>query len=127
LIDSLLLAYYHQLRINGWIGGLAWNIESEFFGNDGPRAKLNAKLGYRPNGLEVQDLLARLGEDLLPLLDRSNRLMMRNLRALRDPRQRPAASVSIASVGQVNVGGQQVNVAETADARPRRRRDDGEH
>jgi hypothetical protein len=114
LIDSLLLAYYHQLRINGWIGGLAWQIESEFFGDEGPRAKLNAKLGYKVSGLEVQDLLARLGEDLLPLLDRCNRLLNRNLRALRDPRQRPAASVSIASVGQVNVGAQQVNVAESA-------------
>src|SRR5689334_2702415 len=39
LVDSALLAYYHQLRINGWIGGLAWHIEAEFFGSEGPRAK----------------------------------------------------------------------------------------
>jgi hypothetical protein len=112
LIDSLLLAYYHQLRINGWIGGLAWHVESEFFGSEGPRAKLRQKHGYQVDGLQVEDLLSRIGEQLLPLLDRCNRLLIRNLRALRDPRQRAAANVSIASVGQVNVGTQQVNVVE---------------
>jgi hypothetical protein len=112
LIDSLLLAYYHQLRINGWIGGLASLIEAEFFGTDGPRAKLRKQHGYQVDGLKVEDTLARLGEQLLPLLDRCNRLMHRNLRALRDPRQRPAASLNIGSVRQVNVGAQQVNVAE---------------
>jgi hypothetical protein len=127
LIDSLLLAYYHQLRINGWIGGLAWHVEAEFFGHEGPRAKLRKEHGYQVDGLKVEDTIIRLGEQLLPLLDRCNRLMLRSLRALRDPRQRPAASVSIASVGQVNVGAQQLNVAESGDARPRKRGDDGEH
>jgi hypothetical protein len=51
----------------------------------------------------------------LPLLDRLNRLMLRNLRALRDPRQRPAANVTIGAAGQVNVGAQQVNVAKASD------------
>jgi hypothetical protein len=112
LIDSVLTAYYHQLRINGWVGNFASLIEAEFFGEEGPRAKLRERYGYQVEGLKVEDFIHRVGEELLPLLDRCNRLMMRNLRALRDPRQRPAASVSIASVGQVNVGAQQVNVAE---------------
>jgi hypothetical protein len=116
LIDSLLIAYYHQLRINGWIGNFAYLIEAEFFGEEGPRAKLRQKHGYQVEGLKVEDMIHRIGEELLPLLDRCSRLMLRNLRALRDPRQRPAASVSIASVGQVNVGAQQLNVAETASA-----------
>ncbi len=51
---------------------------------------------------------------MLPLMDRCNRLMLRNLRALRDPRQRPTASVTIGAASQVNVGSQQVNVAEAA-------------
>jgi hypothetical protein len=119
LIDSALLAFYHQLRINGWIGDLASHIESEFFGKEGPGAKLREKHGYQVEGLKVEDILARLGEQLLPLLDRCNRLMHRNLRALRDPRQRPAASLSIGSVKQVNVGAQQVNVADAPDSEPR--------
>jgi hypothetical protein len=127
LIDSILTAYYHQLRINGWVGNFASLIESEFFGEEGPRAKLRQKHGYQVDGLKVEDYIHRVGEELLPLLDRCHRLMLRSLRALRDPRQRPAASVSIASVGQVNVGAQQLNVAETADASPHKRGDDGEH
>ena len=114
LIDLLLIAYYHQLRINGWVGNFASLIEAEFFGEEGPSAKLRRKHGYQVEGLKVEDFIHRVGEELLPLLDRCNRLMIRNLRALRDPRQRPAASVSIASVGQVNVGAQQVNVAKAA-------------
>ncbi|SRR5712692_786197 len=119
LIDSLLLAYYHQLRINGWIGGLAWHVEAEFFGHEGPRAKLRKQHGYQVDGLHVEDLITRIGEQLLPLLDRCNRLMHRNLRALRDPRQRPPASLSIGSVAQVNVGAQQVNVADGPGGEPR--------
>jgi hypothetical protein len=119
LIDSLLLAYYHQLRITGWVGNLAWYLESEFFGSEGPRAKLRQKHGYQVDGLHVEDLIKRLSEQLLPLLDRCNRLMHRNLRALRDPRQRPAANLSIGSVGQVNVGQQQVNLAGAPDSEPR--------
>jgi hypothetical protein len=34
LIDSVVLAYYHQLRINGWIGDLSIWLEREFFGHD---------------------------------------------------------------------------------------------
>jgi hypothetical protein len=112
LVDTALLAYYHQLRINGWIGNFAILLESDAFGLEGPRAKLREKYGYQVEGLKVEETIARIGEQLLPLLDRCNRLLIRNLRALRDPRQRPAASVSIGSVGQVNVGAQQVNVTE---------------
>jgi len=119
LIDSLLLAYYHQLRITAWVGDLAWHIEAEFFGNEGPRAKLRQQYGCQVDGLQVETLLVRLGEQLLPLLDRCNRLLHRNLRALRDPRQRPAASVNIGNVGQVNVGGQQVNLSDAPGAEPR--------
>src|SRR3954469_19665075 len=35
LIDVAILSYYHTLRINGWIGNLQGQVESEFFGTDG--------------------------------------------------------------------------------------------
>ena len=41
LIDSAVLAYYHQLRINGWIGNFSAFLESEFFGHE---KTLTAKL-----------------------------------------------------------------------------------
>ena len=55
--------------------------------------------------------MERLSEQLLPLLDRSNRMLLRNLKALRTLKQPPPPSVSIGQAAQVNVGQQQVNVA----------------
>ena len=120
LIDSALIAWYHTLRINGWVGNFTLLVEHEFFQLEGPTAKLRKRYGYGVEALKAEDTVMRLGEQLLPLLDRLNRLMLRNLRALRDPRQRAAASVTIAAAGQVNVGAQQVNVAEAdePDVRP---------
>jgi hypothetical protein len=118
LIDSALIAWYHTLRINGWVGNFALLIEHEFFQMDGPTAKLRDRYGSRVESFKAEDMVQRIGEQLLPLLDRLNRLMLRNLRALRDPRQRPAANVTIGAAGQVNVGAQQLNVAETAGGEP---------
>ncbi len=114
LLDIALIAYYHQLRLTGWIGNFASLVEADAFGLEGPQAKLRQKYGYQVDGLKIEDTIARIGEQLLPLMDRCNRLMLRNLRALRDPRQRPTASVTIGAASQVNVGSQQVNVAEAA-------------
>ena len=47
----------------------------------------------------------------MPLLDRSNRILLRNLKALRALREGPVPSVSIGSAGQVNVAAEQVNTA----------------
>ena len=50
----------------------------------------------------------------MPLLDRSNRMLLRHLKALKALREGPIPSVSIGSTGQVNVAGEQVNTATTA-------------
>ncbi len=116
MIDTVLLSYAHMLRINGWVGNLAVAAEGEFFGPASLTAKLGRQYGRDSTirGLRVEDLVQRLTEQLMPLLDRSNRIMLRNLKALREHRRAPAPSVSIAQAKQVNVGGQQVNVAEDA-------------
>ena len=118
LIDSVLIAWHHILRINGWVGNFALLIEHEFFGMEGPTAKLRDRYGSSIKSFTGEEMVQRVGEQLLPLLDRLNRLMLRNLRALRDPRQRPAPSVTIGAAGQVNVGTEQVNLAETAGCEP---------
>ena len=114
MIDSALLAYCHQLRISGWIGNLAVAAEGELFGTASLTAKVEGQ--YGPNatvrGLRAEELAERLSEQLMPLLDRSNRIMLRNLKALKEHRRAPAPSVSINQARQVNVGGRQVNVAE---------------
>ena len=49
-------------------------------------------------------------EQAMAMGDRFNRIFLRTLRALRDLR-RYAPTVVVQNAGQVNVGGQQVNVA----------------
>jgi hypothetical protein len=49
-------------------------------------------------------------EQAAGMVDRFNRIFLRTLRALRDLRRLPPA-VIVAKADQVNVGGQQVNVA----------------
>jgi hypothetical protein len=117
LVDSAVLAYYQQLRVNGWLGDLAQLVEAEFFRKEPPTARLEAHYGAgRVRGLQVEEAVGRMAERLMPLLDRSNRMLIRNLKALRAMRQGPAPSVSIGSAAQVNVAGQQLNAA--TDARP---------
>jgi hypothetical protein len=129
LIDSAVLAFYHQLRINGWIGDLAAQVEFEFFRSDSPTAKLKAEYGAGAatiRGLKVEELVRRLAEQLMPLLDRSNRMLLRNLKALKALREAAGPSVSIGSVGQVNVAANQINAggggAEAGGATPARTR-----
>jgi hypothetical protein len=115
-IDLALISYFHALRITGWIGNFAQLIESEFFGVDG------LSVNYAPwdrkthppevSGFKVQEFVERIGEELMPLLDRANRMMLRNLKALDDRRRPTAPNLNIGSAGQVNVGQQQVNMLE---------------
>jgi hypothetical protein len=113
LIDVAVLAYHHTLRINGWIGNLQGQIESEVFGTEGMRVVVDGKKrstwDVKVKGLQVVELLDRLGEQILPLLDRSNRMMLRNLKALESRRQPQVPSVSIGQAGQVNVAAVQTN------------------
>ena len=112
LIDAAVLGYFHTIRINGWIGNLAMAIEADFFRKESLAGKFEDRHGRGSGvirGLWVEEHVRRLGEQLLPLLDRSNRLMLRNLKALRALREAPTPSVNIGSAGQVNVAAAQVN------------------
>jgi hypothetical protein len=59
---------------------------------------------------KVEGLMQRLTEQLLLLLDRSNRMMQRNLKALSEARWSPPPNLNIGQAEQVNVGAQQLNV-----------------
>jgi hypothetical protein len=112
VIDMAVLAFYHSLRINGWIGNFAALIECEFFQQQSLTAKFTDRYGRHNDtvrGLRVEDHVGRLAEQLLPLLDRCNRMMLRNLKALKSMREGPAPSVSIGSAGHVNVAMNQAN------------------
>ena len=105
LADLAVLSYYHVFRIQGWIGDLATIIEGEFFGRDVPVSRF----GSKRQELLVEEHVRRFGEQLLPLLDRASRMMLRNLKALKELRQGPVPAVAIARAEQVNVAERQAN------------------
>jgi hypothetical protein len=113
LIDMMMIAYANTLRVQGWVGNLASQIEREFFDEHGLHGLYDEKRGGRhtEEGLWVQGMLERFREQLLPLLDRCDRMMIRNLRAIQELRRGPAPQVKIGAAGQVNVASQQVNRA----------------
>ena len=116
IIDSAVLSYYHTIRVNGWVGDLAQVLENEFFGTEPPTPKLKARWGADSvRGLKVEEIVGQLVDKLMPLIDRSNRMLLRNLKALKAMREGPIPSVSIGRVGQVNVADRQLNVAADAE------------
>ncbi len=112
LMDSALIALHNQLRTQQLIGNLFSSIEAEFFGRDDPMPKLREKHGYTIQGWRVDDLAQRLTEELQPLLDRANRMLIRNLKALRDLRN-AGITVNVNEPSQVNLAQQQINALGT--------------
>ncbi len=103
--DLAVLAYYNSIRVQGWTGNLCLVIERELFGQD-PLHLVDGRF----DGTTIEDRLRRFSEQLLPLQDRANRIMVRNLKALEERRAPVRPAVSVTKANQVNVGHQQVNV-----------------
>jgi hypothetical protein len=110
LNDLAVMSYYNALRVQGWIGDLALYIEHAFFCQDGPTAKLRQKWGYQVEGLVVEESLKPFAEQLLPLFERANRQLIRNLQALRTLRHGPPPAVAIGHAGQVNLAHQEITM-----------------
>ena len=105
--DLAVLAFYNSLRIQGWVGNLSLVIERELFGQNSLQQDHGGSAGKT-----IEDRLRRLGEQLLPLLDRSSRMMLRNLKALEE-RQAPSSPlVAVVEADQVNIAQQQVNITQ---------------
>ena len=76
LVDLAVLSYYHALRVQGWIGDLALRIEHEFFGDDAFTEM--ARKGFRrADRFAVEERVRQLSEQLMPLFDRANRMIIR--------------------------------------------------
>ena len=122
MVDMAVLSLLPPMRVTGWIGDFSQWLESEFFRKGSltvrPHEMADGKIGVKVRGLRVEEIVERLAEKLMPLLDRSNRMMLRNLKALREYRRPPTPSVSIGQAGQVNVAAVQTNQTD-------RRRHDG--
>jgi hypothetical protein len=103
LLDLALLDYYHALRVQGWIGDLALHIEHQFFGQDA-LAENGQRPGRRPGRrFSVEEDVRRLSEQLMPLLDRANRMLIRNLKAIKELRQGLVPAIAIGRAEQVTV------------------------
>jgi hypothetical protein len=85
LIDQALAAYQIFLRVTGWTGNTALMVEAEFFGRDKPSAEFRDRYGNDGRsirGLTVEQHIARLGEELMPLAERFGRIMREAVAAL---------------------------------------------
>ncbi len=85
-IDAAVLGYYNMLRVQAWIGNLSLVVERELFG----QAPLNELHGLDA-GKRLTEHLSRLAETMLPLLDRSSRMMLKALDGIRRSGNQPAA------------------------------------
>src|SRR6266851_2194096 len=102
LVDLAVLNYYHALRVQGWIGDSALHIEREFFGQDA-LAENGQRPGRRPGRSCIAEDVRRLSEQFMPLLDRANRMFIRNLKAIKELRQGLVPAIAIGRAEQVTV------------------------
>jgi len=102
LVDSAVLSQYHALRVQGWIGDLAVHIEREFFRDDAFTEMAKERF-RRTDRFAVEERVRRLREELMPLFDRANRLLIRNLKAIKELRQGPVPAIAIGRADQVTV------------------------
>ena len=134
-VAMALVAFNQLTRVNELVGNLENRLEDEFFATEGLREQHERRYGRgtRTGALAVEERVRQLGQDLLPLLDRANRMVIRNLKMLRELKSTPLA-VTVQNFGQLNVAQAQTNVAQPlateattpppieAEAKPRRRK-----
>ncbi len=108
LLDAALIAFRNMLLIEEWIGNLSLLVEHHLFRDEGPTPKINRTNG-RYQGLAAEDDARRLRDDLLPALDRASKNFVSAIKTLRDFHG-TGVNVTIAAVGQMNVGEQQLVV-----------------
>jgi hypothetical protein len=101
LIDTLAQAYTEQHR---WIAAANNFLSAEC---DKHQVELERREKWLPPRVTEAEAL----EQAMGMAERWNRMFLRTLRALRDLR-RYTPTITIQNVGQVNIGGQQINVAD---------------
>jgi hypothetical protein len=115
-IAMALIGFNQLVRVNEVVGTLAARLEFQLFDTDQPlRVTLvepdgRSRAANRYEYVAGQEAVDRLGREALPLLDRCNRMVLRNLKALRELKASPI-SMTVQNFGQLNVGQQQTNLA----------------
>ena len=121
-IAMALFAFHQLIRVNEFTGNLMGRVEHQFFDTAPLTVQVRERDGERgrttPEARIIgQEALAQVGRDALPLMDRLNRMVIRNLRALRDLQAAPLA-LNVGSIGQLNLGQVQTNVARPSETQP---------
>jgi hypothetical protein len=96
LVDMVVIAFANTMRIQSMIGNTALILESEMFCQPTLRARWKKDYGYRPEdirGLAVDDHVARLRDNLLPLAERFHRMAEAGIEGLRRQRREPSIEV----------------------------------
>jgi hypothetical protein len=88
-----------------------WSAKSRH-GATCPRAMASLPRGKYYEELCVDHYLQRVSEELMPLLDRADRLLIRNTKMVQDLRRGPMTTLAINQASQVNVGTQQLCIVE---------------
>lgn len=108
MADSAVIAYRNMIRVQGWIGSLSLTFERELFGQ-APLSEIHGPTV----GQELANEIARLEEILMPLLERSHRMMEKSIAHLdrRRGKSSEAVAVTVEKAGQVNVASDVKNSA----------------
>ena len=103
LIDMAVMDFANAMRLQAVVGNTALIIESEMFGQPTLRARWQKEHGRRENiaGFAVEEYVERLRDQLLPLVEKAQRLAREHLEAI--GRMRQAPSLSVERAGAVNV------------------------
>jgi hypothetical protein len=100
LIDMVVIAFANAMRIQSMVGNTrSYPGIRDVLPADAARA-LEEGLGYRPEdirGLAVDDHVARLRDNLLPLAERFHRMAEAGIEALRRQRREPSVEVERAA------------------------------
>ena len=93
LIDMAVIAFASTMRLQSIVGNLALVIEGELFGQPSLRAKWRKEYGGRPEGLAVEEHVTRLRDQVMPMVERFNRMGREGIEALGRARQAPSLAV----------------------------------
>lgn len=101
LADTALAAYRNFIRVQGWLGSASLEFERGMFGHRRPEEVLGTA-----EVEEASRVLEKIEHSLLPLLERSQRMLIRALDRIDRRRvRRSMPDISIGIAGQVNVNG----------------------
>ncbi len=111
LLDAAMMSYFHFIRLNEVINNITADLEWDIFALDVPefhRTRFGINGEKRDKAIS-EELARRLHEVLQPVLDQYNRMLIRNMKALRDWK-RTSIQLNIGSISQMNIGDKQINV-----------------